>query len=87
MAEVEEVVEKGYGGRYSNNSTYSQPSSNKSQKSKKIATFDQDKPPPATFTRVKDEIVLQFKKIELNDVATCIEKMKLVTLAVPIRKN
>jgi hypothetical protein len=35
---------------------------------------------------VKDKIVLQFKKFEQNDVATSIEKMKLVTLVVPIRK-
>jgi hypothetical protein len=77
---------RGYGGRYSNNRSYSQQSSTKNQKAKKIATFDHDKPPPATFTSVKDEIVLQFKKFEQNDVATSIEKMKLVTLAVPIRK-
>jgi hypothetical protein len=77
---------RGYGGRYSNNRSYSQQSSYKSQKVKKFATFDDDKPPPATFTSVKDEIVLQFKKFEQNDVATSIEEMKLVTLAVPTRK-
>jgi hypothetical protein len=77
---------RGYGGFYSNNRSYSQQSSTKNQKAKKFATFDNDKPPPATFTSVKDEIVLQFKKFEQNDVATSIEKMKLVTVAVPIRK-
>jgi hypothetical protein len=55
---------RGYGGRYSNNRSYSQQSSNKNQKIKKFAIYDNDKPPLATFTSVKDEIVLQFKNFE-----------------------
>jgi hypothetical protein len=85
MAEVEEVVEEDTVG--DTPIIVRTPSHRQTKaKSQKIATFDQDKPPPAIFTRLKDEIVLQFKKFELNDVGTSLEKMKLITLAVPIRK-
>jgi hypothetical protein len=80
MAEVEEVVEEDTAGdtpttvRTPNNR---QPKTMKSKNSRLLIM--------TIFTSVKDEIVLQFKKFEQNDVATSIKKMKLVTLIVPIR--
>jgi hypothetical protein len=51
----------------------------------KFAPHGEGKPPPPTFTSVKDAIVLYFKQKQQIDVAVSLDKLTLVTIPQPIR--